>query len=250
MIETTIKEIHALIQKQNAIEELTAVPHSDDFARSVQSLMGVSTADLKMYVNILKEAHMVFVFEIVRDDPDHDVKKVEGYVDADLPTIIRLKNFYQKKLMEEYENRYKKRLLVHQIVKEIFPQIRLLNNTSLGFLANKAIMLEEYENLMEKEYTQYSDAWKDSKLQEILNEQARFSSRRADEAEKSPDGSADRGGPLAPNRRAVDSDEYHEYQSKHSKEAIRKMLKVYGVDFFYRVQLRNTSLRRSSAPLK
>ncbi|HOO71486.1 MAG TPA: hypothetical protein PK926_06970 [Spirochaetota bacterium] len=238
MIEKPLNEIYTLVQKENAKEDISAVPHSDDFSKQVQSLLGISQADLKMYINILKESHKLFVFEIVKEDPDHDIKKIEGYVDADLKTISRLKSYYQNKLMEEYEKKYRKRLLVHQIVKEIFPQIKLLNNTTLGFIANKAIMLEEYENLIEKEYFEYSDSWKDDKLNDLIEEYNKISSKNKEAENKDDAVTAGKISSIPSNRRAIDTEEYQEFQSKNTKESIRKMLKVYGVDFFYRVHLR------------
>jgi len=239
MLEKLLDEVYNQIRKENAKEDLTAVPHSDDFAKQIQSILGIPPADLKMYVNILKEAHKVFVFEIVKDDPDHEIKRIDGYVDANLQTITRLKNYYQSRLMEEYEKRFKKRVLVHQIVKEIFPNIKLYNNTSLGFVANKAIMLEEYEKLIEKEYSEFSEEWKSRRLQEIIEEQKKISSRNA----KSEAGTDSWGGEgssaeAGSTRRAIDSEEYKDFPNKNTKEAVRKMLKVYGIDFFYRVHLR------------
>ena len=42
----------------------------------------------------------------------------------------------------------------------------------------------------------------------------------------------------AVSKRAVDSPLHQEYQNQNSSESITKMLQIYGVDFFYRVNLR------------
>jgi hypothetical protein len=236
MLEQMIAEVHNLIRKANSKEDLTAVPHSDDFAKHVQSILGITPTDLKLYVSILKDSHMIFVFEIVKEDPDHEIKKIEGYVDADLHTISRLKNYYQHRLMEEYEKRFHKHVLVHQIIKEIFPNIKMYNNTSLGFIANKAIMLEEYENLVEKDYSDYSEENKNALFRDIISEH-----QKSTLSHESQIGSGDMPAAQAQDassRRAIDSEEYRNFPNKNSKESIRKMLKVYGVDFFYRVHLR------------
>lgn len=236
MLEKMIAEVHNLIRKANAKEDLTAVPHSDDFAKHVQSILGITPTDLKLYVSILKDSHKIFIFEIVKEDPDHEIKKIEGYVDADLHTISRLKNYYQHRLMEEYEKRFHKHVLVHQIIKDIFPNIKMYNNTSLGFIANKAIMLEEYENLIEKDYTEFSEENKNSLFRDIVSQHQKTAAIFGDHADS---GDAQAGpAPDSSSRRAVDSEEYQNFPNKNSKESIRKMLKVYGVDFFYRVHLR------------
>ena len=245
MLEKLLDEVYNQIRKENAKEDLTAVPHSDDFAKQIQSILGIPPADLKMYVNILKEAHKVFVFEIVKDDPDHEIKRIDGYVDANLQTITRLKNYYQSRLMEEYEKRFKKRVLVHQIVKEIFPNIKLYNNTSLGFVANKAIMLEEYEKLIEKEYSEFSEEWKSRRLRKLLKAEGCLTQRKVGGGNRfmGRQGSSTATGST---RRAIDSENTRIFQQEH-QEAVRKMLKVYGIDF-YQVHLRKYDFEVISTP--
>jgi hypothetical protein len=239
MLENTIKEIFNWIKKENAKDSLGSIPHSDTFAKQIMAAMGVPESELKKIIDILKESHKILVFEISKEDPLHNLKKTEAFVEADLMTIARLKNFFQKKLMEEYENKYSKRLNVHQIIKEIFPNIRMLNNTPLGYIANKAIMLEEYENLLEKEYQYYSETWKDNRLQELTVENREFFTETK---KKGPGGDNDtiiKEKQTDPSkRRAIDSDEYSNFAARQSKESIKKLLQIYGVDFFFRVHLR------------
>ena len=236
ILEKSILEVFNLIKKENSQNTLEAIPHSDTFAKNIQSLLGISVTDLTLIVNLLKEAHKIFIFEIAKEDRDREIRKIEGFVETDLQTITRLKNYYQTKLMEEYEQKFNKRIMVHQIVKEIFPKIHIINNTQLGFIANKAIMLEEFENLINKEYIEYSEKWKDEKLQEIIkeNEKIIFKENKTESAQNESTGDKSD----LSQRRAIDSEEYKSYSTKQSKESIKKLLKIYGVDFFYRVHLR------------
>ena len=70
-------------------------------------------------------------------------------------------------LCQLYEKQFKKHLLIHQLIKELFPIIKNFNNTELGQIANKAIMLNEYERMIEKDFNEFSTEFQERQLIEI-----------------------------------------------------------------------------------
>ena len=95
MINKIAKEVLDIIVKENSSNSIDAIPASDLFAKKVMSHIGIQRDQLKQILSLLKESHYIFIFEIVKEDEAHDVKKIEGYVEANLPTITRLKNYFQ-----------------------------------------------------------------------------------------------------------------------------------------------------------
>mgnify|MGYP001563970284 CR=1 FL=1 len=228
MLEKIVRDVHGKIIERNNTVEMDAIPHSDSFRKIVMSMFGLGREEYNEVIKILSDSHHILKFEITKEDKDKGIDHVEGYVDANLDSVRRLKSLYQSYLVEAYEKQFNTRLMVHQIIKEIFPRIRTFNNTPLGHVANKAIMLSEYEKLLEKEYGEFTKEWKDKKLKDILkivHEESKLFKKDIKEEEDSD-------GP----RRAIDSDEYGDY--KKNKESLKKVLSIYGVDFFYRVNLR------------
>ena len=54
--------------------------------------------------------------EIAKEDKAHDIERIEGYVDADFTTVRRLKDFFQRALVAQYEEQFYKKMMVHQII--------------------------------------------------------------------------------------------------------------------------------------
>lgn len=237
MLKKSCLDVHAKIIEKNTLLSLESIPHSDVFLKTIESMLGIEAGELRRVITILKESHYILSIEILKEDKKNDIKRVEGYVDASLSTIRELKNFFQKVLMDDYERQFHNRLMVHQIVKEIYSRGSSFVNTPLGQTANKAIMLEEYTNLIEKEFHEFTESWKEKKLDEIIanyeTEQKRFVEKSSDAVPKKYDAEQElsRG-------RAVDSAEYSDY-SQGGHRSMKKMVSIYGVEFFFRVNLRN-----------
>src|SRR4030042_6962532 len=168
MLKKFIDELLKKIIEHNTKVNHDSIPHSDTFEKEIQSLLGIDRADLELIIRILKESHNIFTFEIIKEDADNDIKRVDGYVETDLQTVRKLKNFFQKLLMDEYEKQMNKRLLVHQVIKDIYARPNFYKNTLIGQIGNKAIMLNEYEILLERNFNEYTDSWKAKKYSELL----------------------------------------------------------------------------------
>lgn len=233
MLKQFTEEVFRKIVEYNSKINHEAIPHSDAFEREIRSLIGIGKPEFDRIIGMLKDSHRIFSFEIVKEDRENEIRRVEGYVESDLQTLRKLKNYFQKLLMDEYESQYHKRMLVHQIVKDMYARPGFYKNTLIGQIGNKAIMLEEYENLMERNFTEYSDIWKTRKFTEVLAE-----------AEATPlQGEKEDAGGEAPaaggaSKRAVDSPHYADFTTHQSKQSLSKVLQIYGVEFFFRINLR------------
>ncbi|OHD68617.1 MAG: hypothetical protein A2W19_12560 [Spirochaetes bacterium RBG_16_49_21] len=234
MLHKPLEEIFNKIVEYNSRGNHESIPHSDSFEKEVELLIGINKFDIEQIIKTLKDGHKIFSFEIIKEDQDNDIKRVDGYVEADLHTIRKLKNIFQKLLMDEYEKQYTKRLLVHQIIKDIYSRPNTYKNTLIGQIANKAIMLNEYENLMERNFNEYTDSWKSNKLEELA---AIADKIRQESGPGEADDTADNRPPDS-GQRAVDSPLYNKYSSDRSKQSLDKVLQIYGVEFFFRINLR------------
>ncbi|TFH41748.1 MAG: hypothetical protein E4G96_04880 [Chrysiogenales bacterium] len=168
MLKKFAEEIFRKILEHNSKINHESIPHSDSFEKEIRSLIGIDKPDFDRIIRVLKDSHWILSFEIIKEDRDNEIKRVDGYVEADLQTVRKLKNYFQKLLMDEYEKQFNKRMLVHQIVKDIYTRPSFYKNTPIGQIGNKAIMLDEYENLIERNFTEFTESWKLKKFSEVL----------------------------------------------------------------------------------
>ncbi len=233
LVERVFKRIVAL----NCLYNVDSIPHSDVFFKETEALLGLSVSELDLIISILKESHKIFVMEISREDKSKKIEKINGYVDADLLSIQKLRDVFHKALMDDYEKDTGRRKSSGQIIKELIPQLQYLINTPMGKLLNKAIMLDEYSRLLEKDYKEYTEEWKEENLQVQLSVNddlwKKYSSEKMVVDEKDS---------VIPKKvkpvRAVDSPLIDDFSRQVSAGSITRVLHIYGVDFFFRVNLR------------
>ncbi|HQL42774.1 MAG TPA: hypothetical protein PL073_02640 [Spirochaetota bacterium] len=238
---TIFDDIYHEIRKRNTSGGFKAVPYSDEFIKYTAGYYGLSMELIKNIIQILINSHKIFSIEIIAEDKVRDIAHVEGYVVCDLVILRKLKSFYQSELIIQYENEFHKRLMVHQVVKEIFPMLHSLNNTDIGKVANLAIMLEELERFMEKHYEEFTEEWKAKRLAyEISLSNIDTQLERKVEKQKVA-GRSSSPGELKDRRkkRVVDAPQYNEFIDKSKSYPLERIFQIYGIDFFLRVQLRN-----------
>ncbi len=239
MANKLVEEIFQELRRRNSSSGGGSIPHSDEFLKFAQSTMGIDPELAKQILQVLLNSHRIFSIEVTAEDKSHDIPRVEGYVVANLQEIRKLKNFFQNELMIEYEKQFNKRMMTHQIVKEVFPMMRSLNNTVLGMVANKAIMLEEYERLMEKKFEEYTEDWKEKRMEvELAHSDLNERAAEAKKPAESGNPQARKQAPRAKMVRAVDSDKYNEFSSRSKNYPLQRILKIYGANFFFQVNLR------------
>ncbi len=107
----------------------------------------------------------------------------------------------------------------------------------MGRILNKAIMLDEYDRLLDRGYKEYTEEWKEENLKiQIEINSGIFKGINAEKNTPPPEIEA----PVKKVvRRAVDSPLHDDYLKQSSRSSINKLLKIYGIEFFFRVNLRN-----------
>ena len=244
-----LDEISKEILRQNREIGPNAVPHSDQLAKFIQSGLGIATESGKLAIRLLIESHKILSMEIVAEDKSHKIERIEGYVAADLTVISPVKTYFQDLLCQLYEKQFHKRLMIHQLIKELFPIIKNFNNTELGQIANKAIMLNEYERMIERNFDQYSAEYQERKMVEIATrEKFDYTPRIASipgiiHGEAAPVNQPDTTtSALTPEtggfNRAIDSQMYREFSEKKDHYPIQRILNIYGIEFFLKVNFR------------
>lgn len=225
------EEIFRAIATANSRSNRDSIPHSDEFILRTVSTLGVDERIMFELLRILRESHRILVMVIVKEDASRKVRRVEGYVDADLKTIHNLRDIHDKLLVDMYEETFKKRSMARQIVHELFPRVYQHNNTPLGQILNKVIMLEEFEKLISKHYTEYTDTWKEKKLDELIAENLSILSPSMPEKKQNE--------PVQKqSMRAVDSVMAGDMSTIGSRDSLSRVLNIYGLEFFLRVHLR------------
>jgi len=221
----------------NCLYNINSIPHSDVFIKETEALLGLSAVEVELAISILKESHKIFTMEISREDVNNKVEKIFGYVDADLLSIQKLRDIFHRALMDDYEKESGRRKSSGQIIKEKIPQLQYINHTPMGKLLNKAIMLDEFARLLEKDYKDYTEEWKEEnlKLQLSVNEDlmSKYSNDKKVVIEEVKP-VVKTGKPV----RAVDSPLIDDFSKEVSAGSVSRVLHIYGVDFFFRVNLR------------
>ena len=233
---TLIERVYEGIKRFNSSEYEPSVPMSDQFMKDFTSAEGYSESEAKHALTILNEAHKVFIIAITKENRQSGNKKIDGYVVADLSVVSNLRSIYQKRLTEVYNKEKGTSFGPPQVMREVMNRMNSIVNTPVGRIANIAIMLHEYENLMERYPQEFTDEWCEEKLQEYLDngtfvEEEDLEEGAADETSASE-------GEKTGTTRAVDAPEYEDYTRDDKTLPPQKMLMIYGADFFFRVKLR------------
>ena len=231
------------IVRINLSEAKDAIPDSVTFSRLMFSQHGVNEEILPEIIRLLSDSHKIFVFEIQRDTPGMRAEKIEGYVDADITTIRKLITTYGKVLVNYYADKYRKEALPQTIVKELMANMSSVMNTEIGIITNKFIMLNEYEKLLQKQYNEYTEEWKEAKLEELIKQQYEqvnkpAPSKTEDNNENVNTEELAAKSEIVEEVRAIDTPEYSEYEQKKNSMPVEKLLSIYGINFFIRVNFR------------
>jgi predicted house-cleaning noncanonical NTP pyrophosphatase (MazG superfamily) len=233
MLKKYTEEVFKKIVSQNHMESTEAIPHSDILAKFVESNIGLDSSLFKMVISILKDSHKILIMQVTKDDQEREIQGVEGYIDADIQTIRKMKALFQRVLSDMYEEEYHKRIHPHMIVRELFPIMNRINRTPLGSIANKTIMLDEFEKLLQKEFNEYTEDWKAKKLIELLEKhEESFTAKIKESTIK--DKQQGKNLEKSPSMRAVDSPD----AGNLTNTSLNKVLQIYGVEFFFRINLR------------
>ena len=234
-----VEKVYNEILLINSRDNESAVAVSDTFIKDFMSSQGYGEGDIKHAITILAESHKIFIMTIHKENLKQNIKRVEAYVVSESSILHQLKLRFQQRLVEAYEKDKHKKLSYSQIVREFLSNISLMAGSPLGKLANITIMLNEYENLIFNHSEEYSEEWKEIKLNEVLKSLNTFSEKEkvdsAQEPEKTPIPAKVE---TSSERRAVNSPDFDKFQEHSETLSPEKVLRIYGPAFFFRVKLR------------
>lgn len=234
-----VDKVYAHILEMNSREHESAVAMSDAFIKEFMSSQGYSEGDIKHAVTILAECHKIFIMTIHKENLKQNIKRVEAYVVSEPSVIHRLKLRFQQRLVEVYEKEKHQKLSYTHIVKEFLSNIALLAGSPIGKLANITIMLNEYDNLIHNHPEEYSEEWKENKLNEVLESLNAFSKSEMVQHPGAPaEVKAVEEVLTGIERRAVKSPQFQEFEEHSAVLSPEKVLRIYGPTFFFRVKLR------------
>ncbi|MCZ8157384.1 MAG: hypothetical protein O9264_14765 [Leptospira sp.] len=163
-------ELAELIKKENT-EGKDKIPTSESFLRVWASNFSRSEEDIRKILNGLRDAHFIFVVNIVAPDPNLFVYGEEAYIFTDLTILNDLKHTAEENLERIYEASNYKRKSAFQISRELFPKIKEYNNTPLGRAINLVVMLEEFARILTNSSFEYTDQWRRNKIQDIFKDE-------------------------------------------------------------------------------
>jgi hypothetical protein len=234
-----VEKVYNEILLINSRDNESAVAVSDTFVKDFMSSQGYSEGDIKHAITILAESHKIFVMTIHKENLKQNIKRVEAYVVSEPSILHQLKLRFQQRLVEVYEKDKNKKLSYSRIIREFLTNISLMAGSPLGKLANITIMLNEYENLIFNHSEEYSEEWKEIKLNEVLKSLNTFNEKEQEVASHEPDEiSLPTKVKASSERRAVNSPDFDKFQEHSETLSPEKVLRIYGPTFFFRVKLR------------
>ena len=233
IVERVFKRIVAI----NCLYNINSIPQSDVFFKETEALLGLTSPEIDLIIKMLKESHKIFIMEISREDSASKTDKVYGYVDADFMSVQKLKDVFHRALMDDYEKETGKRKSASQIIKEMIPQLHYINKTPMGKLLNKAIMLDEFNRLLEKDYKEYTEEWKEENLQLQIAANKDLLVKLSDVKTAIKEKEVQTEKKIKPVR-AVDSPLMDDFSKQINAGSVSRVLHIYGVEFFFRVNLR------------
>lgn len=230
-LQNILLEIVSRIQKKNEGPKDSAILTSEDMYRKICSDIVESEEKTRTYLDLLAKANYVFVIKIVNEDKDNDIKGIQGYVVTDAVVLQRIKEYAFSELENLYSSQFYERKHATTITREMISEARKFNNTPFGNMLNVAVMLQQFDRILEKNAVNYTVTSKKIKLIEVLEE---FVGHKiVDEVEKDLEKDLETNG-----IRAVDMDEYNRLQNMNLSGKWGGVVSKYGVQFVVRVHLR------------
>lgn len=240
-----IKEVFEEIRSRNIVLNQDSIPHSDEFINYINASHGLSPDLTKQIIAVMINAHMILTIEITSENKVKEIQGIDGYVVSDLSIIKQLKSYFNSDLARMYEVQYRRRLGAAGVIQEIFPKIKSLMNTPIGMTANKAIMLNEYERLLEKNLEEYTEEWKQKHLEieihkaNLTNIGKKKKRKSIEENLRLNEGQAenefeDEGEP----EKAKQQKQFVNYLPKNKNYPLDRILKIYGLKFFFKTSLK------------
>ena len=120
------------------------------------------------------------------------------------------------------------------------PIMNTLNNTVMGQIVNKAIMMGELERLLEKNFDEYTEEWKEKNLDIEINKAVAGNTydKTKKEAKLNDEADIDEQPVINKKKKSSKYKTQADVIPKNKNYPLDRVLKIYGVDFFLRSQLK------------
>ena len=243
-LKQTLQEILGRIRDTNLHKDKDPIPTSDMIHRRLCGDIEPNEQRLKAYLRLLSDAHYIFIVKIVEADERLKVAGVDGYVACEVQILAKLREIAAKNLERTYASQMYQRKQAAQIVKELVPQARQFNNTPLGNYLNVSVMLQQYEHFVATSFAEFTETWKNSKLDELLRslDPGALPDATPDQADLSPDPDSDGGASaaaaLATPVRAIDHEELARIEEMDRSGNWGEAVDKFGVEFLLRIHFR------------
>lgn len=221
------EELAEMIKEVNSStrEGKEKIPNSETHLKEWCSHFAMDEKSIRGILDDLKNAHYIFIINIVMPDPNLYLPGTDSYIYAEISLVNELKRYSENRLEKIYEQTFYKKKSPFLIIKELFPRVKEFNNTPIGKALNETVMIEEFLRVMNSSPYEYTDSWKKAKLREIYNE----TDTEVPELEKELE---------LKNNRAVDQlgDQYNNLDSQSSQW--KKLTSTLPIEFLVRIHFR------------
>lgn len=236
-----LQDIVEHIRNANKAKDGEKIPTSDDMVRRLAAEYALEKDVIRYYLRVLSDAHYIITIHFVEADERLMISGVNGYVVAEPGIVEEVKNYAYRLLEQTYEAQFYRRKQATLIIREMMTDVKRYNNTPLGKTLNAALMLQQYDSVIESHQGEFSDQWKSSRLAELvpgLNQDpgaAAAAPIAADDTFVAPD---------VESHRAVDSEAYRNLEKMDLSGSWGKAVNKYGVNFLLRIHLRKYEFDR------
>jgi hypothetical protein len=215
-------ELAELIKTDN-VGGKERLPNTETHMKQWCAHFATDEKSIRTILNNLRDAHYIFIINIVLPDPNLYLPSIESYAFADPSILNDLKRYSENRLEKTYESTFYKKKSPFQITRELFPKIKEFNNSAMGKCLNESVMLDEFIRVLTNTPVEFSDQWRASKLREIYSE----------EEEETPHIEEE----LASKARAMDQPIGKEY-IENPKSAWSKITNNFSIEFLLRIHFR------------
>ncbi|PJE04005.1 MAG: hypothetical protein CK427_03995 [Leptospira sp.] len=215
-------ELAELIKTEN-LGGKERLPNTETHMKQWCAHFALDEKSLRDILTNLRDAHYIFIINIVLPDPNLYLPSIDSYAYADPSLLNDLKRYSENRLEKTYESTFYKKKSPFQITRELFPKIKEFNNSAMGKCLNESVMLDEFIRVLTNVPFEFADQWRAAKLREIYSE----------EEEETPHIEEE----LAAKARAMDQPSGKEY-IENPKSAWSKITNNFSIEFLLRIHFR------------
>ena len=222
-----------VIRRRNALRDRDPIPVLGDLIPQLDQEFFRDRTALQACLDLLVEARYLIAFRLVEADPRLRGEAVSGYVVAEADVVRDLKTYIFGLLESAYEQQFYRRRTAVMIIQEMLQDIRKYNNSHIGRILNAAVMLQQYEQLLDRGSQEYLPAARETRLAELLRTQSPPDQSAAPAASDETDP-----------RRASDTPSGAEAEQMDLSGEWGQAVEKFGVEFLLRIHFRKNEFNK------